>query len=166
MSTTNDLVNTQGDWSGKYSLWLEPDTLRTQCVSDMQVRRLMNSRFLSIDYSWTDLDGPQFGSMLLGPDGQGEWTMALVDTWHTASRVLACFGADNESLVGIYGTEQDPWSWKTSITLVGDELLVAAWNVSPEGIEDRATEARYWRRSTPVSHEFISAEPRGLTERE
>ena len=81
-----------GDWSGTYRLWLEPGTLRTEGPTHCTGRTVLDGRFVALDYDWTDLDGPQQGSMLLGRTDEGTWQMAWVDTWHTGTSILFSVG--------------------------------------------------------------------------
>jgi hypothetical protein len=119
-------------------------TSDTRCIG----RPVLDGRFVTLDYDWTDLDGPQQGSMLLGCTDEGMWQMAWIDSWHTQSSIMFCVG-DNAAaidVVGHYGPMDEPWGWRTTLQIpTENELIVTAWNVEPDGEELKATEASYVR---------------------
>jgi hypothetical protein len=48
--------------------------------------------------------------------------------------------------MGGYGPPEQRWGWRTRFDLVSpEELVITAWNISPTGEEDKATEATYRR---------------------
>jgi hypothetical protein len=135
-----------GEWNGTYRLWLEPGKLRTQSSTRCTGRSVLEGRFVAVDYSWTDDDGPQRGSMLLGRTDEGTWEMAWIDTWHTGTSMLFCVGGPDADMLGSYGPSDEPWGWRTRFDLASsDEFTITAWNITPAGDEVKATEATYRR---------------------
>ena len=52
------------------------------------------------------------------------------------------------SVLGSYGSPEypEPWGWRTTVELKNPDLLmITAYNISPEGREDKATETVYKR---------------------
>jgi hypothetical protein len=143
-----------GRWEGTYRLWLEPGQLRTEGPTTCIGRPVLGGRLVALDYEWTDVDGPQSGTMLLGCTDQGTWEMALADTWHTGSSIMLCTGAGagagpgpSAEVLGTYGPPEQPWGWRTRLEVVSaDEVVITAWNVTPTGEAAKATEATYRRR--------------------
>jgi hypothetical protein len=64
---------------------------------------------------------------------------------------MFCRGSETENGFQVTGSYPDPnggpdWNWRTEVELVDkDHLLITAYNISPEGGEDKATEARLTR---------------------
>jgi hypothetical protein len=133
------------NWSGTYRLWLEPEVLRVQGDSSCTGRRLFGGRFVALEYDWTDLDGPQSGSMLLGCADDGTWQMAWIDTWHNGNSITFSTGTAAIDVLCSYGPPDEPWGWRTTFDVSPEELVITAWNVTPGGEAAKATEAAYRR---------------------
>ena len=149
MSPNRDLLDALvGEWAGTYRLWLQPEVLRTEGPSRCTAKPVLNGRFVALDYEWSDIDGPQLGSMLLGCSDEGVWEMVWVDSWHAGRSMMFCTGTTGIEVVGTYGPSEEQWSWRTRVEVSPpDRLLITAWNITPGGDEAKATEATYRRSS-------------------
>lgn len=135
-----------GAWTGTYLLWLEPDVLRTEGPTTCTGHAVLDDRFLRLDYTWTDVDDPQGGSMLLGCTDEGMWQLAWVDSWHMGTAMMFCESGRGADVVGSYGPPEERWGWRTRFDMLShEELVITAWNIAPDGAEAKATEAIYRR---------------------
>lgn len=51
------------------------------------------------------------------------------------------------SVLGSYAAGEERWGWRTVLRLVdADHLVIQAFNISPQGREDRAVETELTRR--------------------
>lgn len=66
--------------AGRCRLWLELNILRSTSDFHGDGRSVLDGRFVTLDYDWTDLDGPHVGGMLIGRTVQGMWQMDWIDT--------------------------------------------------------------------------------------
>ncbi len=138
-----------GEWEGVYKLWLEPGVLRSESPARASIRAVLAGRYVVVDYHWADRGAPQEGTMLLGCDGEDAWQMAWVDTWHTSRSIMSCTGGAGAdlSILGSYDHADEQWGWRTTWAMsCADHLVVRAWNISPHGKEELATEMAYERR--------------------
>lgn len=141
-----------GRWTGTYRVWLQPSEIHTECRSSLEVTPVLGGRFVRGEYDWltgtegsAERDG-QLGSFLLGRNGEAEWQMAWVDSWHNGDSIMFATGGPAPLVTGTYPTGAEPWSWRTEFDVVEpDHLVITAYNISPGGDEERATEADYRR---------------------
>ena len=146
-----------GEWQGRYRVWLEPPAVYTDCRSMLHVEPLLNGRFVSGDYEWSSGAMPdgqtppgegeaQAGSFMLGRTGAGQWQMAWVDSWHNGHNIMFCEGGPRPTVTGTYAGDGETWSWRTEFDLrEPDHLVITAYNISPAGKEEVATEGDYRR---------------------
>ena len=80
-----------------------------------------------------------------------KFQVAWIDSFHNGSAIMfsqSDKGAKEMNVLGSYAyvtpeTEQY-WGWRTQIEMVNDsEMIITAFNISPEGEETKATETVY-----------------------
>ena len=146
------LAQLSGGWAGTSKLWLEPDTLTDEAPLVGNIQLILDGRFALFLYQSSVEGEPQHGLFTFGYDTLVDrYEASWVDSFHNNTAIMFCRGSETENGFQVTGSYPDPnggpdWSWLTEVQLVDkDHLLITAYNISPEGGEDKATEARLAR---------------------
>lgn len=146
------LAKLVGNWEGTTKTWFEPDVLADESPMTGTFRPMLGGRFILHEYNGS-LNGKPFeGIMILGYDIPNEtFQCSWVDSFHMGTGIMLSTGAPTEngsSVLGSYGGPDIPvpWGWRTVTELIDpDTLVITAYNISPEGQEDKATETVFRR---------------------
>ncbi|KAA6439365.1 DUF1579 domain-containing protein [Dyadobacter flavalbus] len=141
-----------GDWEGNTKTWFEPGVIADESPMTASIRPILGGRFLLFQYQGS-LDGTALeGSATIGYDLENEkFQVSWIDSFHMGTAIMHSEGSSVEhgfSVLGSYGGPEIPvpWGWRTVMQLVElDQLVVTAYNISPEGKEDKATETIFRR---------------------
>jgi hypothetical protein len=141
-----------GGWTGISRLWLEPDTLTDQSPVVGNIQLILDGRFALYLYQGAIQDEPQHGLFTFGYNTLlDRYEASWVDSWHNNTAIMFCTGSATDHGFSVLGSYPDPnggpdWGWRTEVELVdADHLVITAYNISPEGGEAMATEARLTR---------------------
>ena len=143
----------KGEWSGPYSVWLNPMEPPLNSEIAAQGRFVAQGSYFLLTYSWKAEDEEQEGVFLLG--GEGETASSTWgDSWHMQPEPMVCEGELTEEgqklvFLGSYGAGPgiSDWGWRTEFTLQGeDAFLMEAYNITPEGLESLAVRAELTRK--------------------
>ena len=137
-----------GDWSGSYSLWLDPRAPAEKSGIKARVRPAARSAYFLLTYSWTWKGKKQEGVFLLGGKDDSA-SAAWGDSWHMVPEHMQCKGRLEEEgrkmvLDGGYraGPGSPDWGWRTEFTLLDSgSALMEAYNITPDGQEGLAVRA-------------------------
>jgi GrpB-like predicted nucleotidyltransferase (UPF0157 family) len=153
MSVPASLGNLVGNWVGVNRLWLSPKEPARISETTASADWIAQGKFLQLQYTWAEEDGPQAGSLLIGQEGEGGQVAAVwMDNWHMGDRLMLCQGDIDEqcklSVRGSYAAPPGPdWGWQIRLEPgPRDTLRIVMLNISPEGKEALAVEADYRRK--------------------
>ncbi|WP_316737550.1 DUF1579 domain-containing protein [Pedobacter aquatilis] len=142
------LADLIGNWQGQTKTWFEKDVLADESPMAATITTILGSRFISYDYEGS-LDGQAFaGKMIIGFDiPYQRFSASWIDTFHMGTQIMLSSGEFTEngfSILGSYGSPEygdQPWGWRTELEVISnDEIVLSAYNISPEGEEAKATE--------------------------
>ncbi|MCZ4222364.1 DUF1579 domain-containing protein [Pedobacter rhodius] len=137
-----------GDWEGTSKTWFEKDVLADESAAKGVFSSILGSRFVSYDYKGS-LDGkPLAGKMIIGFDiPYQRFTSSWMDSFHMGTQIMLSSGVATDkgfSILGTYGSPEygeQLWGWRTALEILNDnEIIISAYNISPEGEEAKATE--------------------------
>jgi hypothetical protein len=142
------LAQLAGGWSGTNMTWIDPDGTPLEAPIQGSVQMILDGRFALYLYQ-TSIDGEaQHGMLTIGYDTTlDRFEASWVDTYHNNTAIMFSVGQTKGSGVSLLGSYPSPdggpdWGWRTEVQLVDrDHLSIDAYNVSPEGNEQRASKA-------------------------
>ena len=150
MGALERLAACAGRWRGSNRLH-DPHTGKPEdSASTAVLAELLGGRFVRLDYTWSYRGVPQEGSLLIGRQAaRGKATAHWIDSWHMSDGVMACEGTvDPDGGIDVRGSYAAPpgpdWGWRILLRPAGGATLqLVMYNVTPDGREELAVEAKY-----------------------
>ena len=141
-----------GEWKGTTKTWFDPSKLEDESPINGTMRLILDGRFIMHEYQSSFGDKSLSGIAIFGYDlNTQKYQCAWMDTFHNGTAIMFSKGNKGDEGINVLGsyayitpeTEQH-WGWRTQLEMISDsEMVITAYNISPEGQESKATETNY-----------------------
>ncbi|MEW4490365.1 DUF1579 family protein [Thalassoglobus sp. JC818] len=141
-----------GSWTGSCRTWFEPGQLADESPIQGHFEKTIGGNFLRHHYTGQIRNSPRVGEELFVFNPVGATIdVSWADSFHMSTSVMLSRGTltqETLDVTGQYmtGVDTPDWGWRTVYDLISsDELIITAYNISPEGESAQALETKYRR---------------------
>jgi hypothetical protein len=150
----HELARLEGDWEGTSKVWFGPDNLADESPVQGNMRLILGGRFIMHGYRGSFKGDALEGLAIFGYHlGLGIFQATWIDSFHNGTAMMFSEGERNSQSMKMLGHYhyvtpelEQKWGWRTEINIVSDNnIIITAYNITPEGEETLATETNYVR---------------------
>lgn len=140
------MLQLEGKWEGTNRLWFEPGEPIDNATISGTFTSILGGRFLEWQYSTAFQTTPIEGKMLLGLYLKlNKYELNWVDSFHTGTFMMYASGVGEDKIFNAIGhyvageNNEQTWGWRTTLEIISkDDVIIRAYNITPEGEEQLA----------------------------